>query len=214
MEKGDLGVRIAGCLACFKKKITFQLGGRDPSERSRVRTSALLLSTPQHTKRWGGLENRPRVSITKGGNYSMTRSLITKKGGQKGSGVSLLEVVVALGVLSIISAIVVPIFQNYRNEALKKTCHRNFAMVQETMRSYAAFNRIEINGPLGWSWFIAENDAMAGSRLLGSSAKGCDYPTRWYTFRMVVPPVGVAYIDSCGSPTMGSHPNPANTTGW
>lgn len=126
---------------------------------------------------------------------------------------SLLEVVVALGVLSIISAIVIPIFQNYREETRKKVCHRNFAMIQEAMRSYAAFNKLEINASLGWATFIATDDSTPG-RLLGASARGCDFPARWYTFYTYVTPIGQPYVMACGNPQTGSHAGPANTTGW
>lgn len=123
--------------------------------------------------------------------------------GTRGS--SLLELIIAIAVIGLLATLVTPIFASWTNTSSARTCHRNQAKVQESMRAFAAFNRLDLNATLVNTSFLGTGSGML---MLAPTCGGGGT----YTYLGSVPPVGTRYA-SCSITSPVAHV-PTNTSGW
>lgn len=110
---------------------------------------------------------------------------------RKCTGVTLLELVIALIVIGVIATIAAPSVTGWLQTSGKKTCVANQAAVQTNMRAYAGFYSLTVGATLNSSSFIGTTNTS----LMGPPK--CAAGNSPYTFLTVVPTSGTRYA-TCG----------------
>lgn len=110
----------------------------------------------------------------------------------RSSGVTLLELVIALIVIGVLATISAPSVNAWIQASSKKTCIANQAQVQENMRSYAGLNNIAVGGTLNYTTFLGTSNTSL------MPVPKCPAGATAYNFATTVPATGTRYA-TCGN---------------